>query len=140
MSRWHRLTPKTAPDSHSLFSLFSLSPVSPVQNQALCFAADWWRMETSTTITDLDADSLAECGRYLDLQDLSNMAMSCKFLKTVAYSDSIWQRWFRSHSFLSYPCFYQISHHKYAKCGFSGIWVMRYMMGLCGFVDCMFWI
>ena len=45
----------------------------------------------------MNADSLAECGRYLDLQDLSNMAMSCKFLKTVAYSDSIWQRWFSEH-------------------------------------------
>ena len=54
-------------------------------------------METCTTITDMNADSLAECGRYLDLQDLSNMAMSCKFLKTVAYSDSIWQRWFSEH-------------------------------------------
>ncbi|KAJ9683617.1 hypothetical protein PVL29_019263 [Vitis rotundifolia] len=60
-------------------------------------------METSTTITDLDADSLAECGRYLDLQDLSNMAMSCKFLKTVAYSDSIWQRWFSEHWPLQMP-------------------------------------
>ena len=49
-----------------------------------------------TKITELDVDSLAHCASYLDnLQDLSNLAMSCKYLKRVAYSNSIWLRWFR---------------------------------------------
>ncbi|KAF2308997.1 hypothetical protein GH714_042445 [Hevea brasiliensis] len=45
-------------------------------------------------ITDLNEDSLSFCATYLSLQDLSNLAMTCKFLKRVAYSDSIWQRCF----------------------------------------------
>ncbi|XP_050271491.1 uncharacterized protein LOC126715098 isoform X1 [Quercus robur] len=53
---------------------------------------------TMTKITELDVDSLAHCASYLDnLQDLSNLAMSCKYLKRVAYSNSIWLRWFREH-------------------------------------------
>ena len=49
-----------------------------------------------TKITELDVDSLAHCASYLDnLHDLSNLAMSCKYLKRVAYSNSIWLRWFR---------------------------------------------
>lgn len=48
-----------------------------------------------TTITDLDVDSLVQCASYLDFQDISNMAMTCKFLKKAAYSDVIWQRLFR---------------------------------------------
>ena len=49
-----------------------------------------------TKITELDVDSLVHCANYLDnLQDLSNLAMSCKYLKRVAYSNSIWLRWFR---------------------------------------------
>ncbi|KAK8335041.1 hypothetical protein V6Z12_A09G027800 [Gossypium hirsutum] len=43
-----------------------------------------------TKITDLDEDSLALCATYLSLQDLSNLAMTSKFLKKIAYSDSIW--------------------------------------------------
>lgn len=53
---------------------------------------------TTTKITDVDEDSLAHCANYLDnLQDLSNLAMSCKYFKRVAYSNSIWLRWFREH-------------------------------------------
>uniref|UniRef100_A0A251J913 F-box domain-containing protein n=1 Tax=Manihot esculenta TaxID=3983 RepID=A0A251J913_MANES len=45
-------------------------------------------------ITDLNEDSLSHCASYLSLQDISNLAMTCKFLKRVSYSDSIWQRCF----------------------------------------------
>ncbi|KAF5749015.1 E3 ubiquitin ligase complex SCF subunit sconB [Tripterygium wilfordii] len=51
----------------------------------------------SSSITDLDGDSLAHCASYLSLQDLSNMAMSSRSLRRLAYSDSIWQRVFRDH-------------------------------------------
>ncbi|KAK2966929.1 hypothetical protein RJ640_002114 [Escallonia rubra] len=47
------------------------------------------------SITDLDMDSMAQCASYLNLQDLSNMAMSCKYLNSVAYSDPVWHRLFR---------------------------------------------
>ncbi|KAL0343910.1 UNVERIFIED_CONTAM: hypothetical protein Sangu_1278400 [Sesamum angustifolium] len=47
---------------------------------------------SSTTITDLDMDSLTRCASYLSLRDISNMAMSCKYLSRAAYSDSIWHR------------------------------------------------
>ncbi|XP_021905293.1 uncharacterized protein LOC110820171 isoform X2 [Carica papaya] len=50
---------------------------------------------STTTITDLNEDSLAHCARYLSLQDVSNMATTCRSLKRIAYSDSIWQRFFR---------------------------------------------
>ncbi|KAL6960731.1 hypothetical protein U1Q18_038494 [Sarracenia purpurea var. burkii] len=49
-----------------------------------------------TTVIDLNIDSLVHCATYLNLQDISSMAMSCKYLKRVAYSDSIWQRFFAS--------------------------------------------
>lgn len=49
----------------------------------------------ATTIADLNVDSLAQCASYLSLQDLSNVAMTCNYLKKVAYSDSIWQRFYR---------------------------------------------
>ncbi|KAJ6734660.1 WD40 REPEAT PROTEIN [Salix purpurea] len=52
---------------------------------------------TTTRITDLNEDSLAHCATYLSLQDLSNLATTCKSLKRVAYSDSIWQHCFREH-------------------------------------------
>ncbi|CAK7323050.1 unnamed protein product [Dovyalis caffra] len=52
---------------------------------------------TTTRITDLNEDSLAHCATYLTLQDLSNLAMTCRSLKRVAYSDSIWQHCFREH-------------------------------------------
>ncbi|KAK4778400.1 hypothetical protein SAY87_018587 [Trapa incisa] len=48
-----------------------------------------------TTIADLDIDSLAHCTSYLSLLDISNMAMSCKFLQRVAYSDLVWNRLYR---------------------------------------------
>ncbi|XP_071913077.1 uncharacterized protein [Coffea arabica] len=44
-----------------------------------------------TTIMDLNMDSLVHCTSHLNLQDISNMAMSCKYLRAVAYSDSVWQ-------------------------------------------------
>ncbi|GAB4831631.1 hypothetical protein Ancab_005642 [Ancistrocladus abbreviatus] len=50
---------------------------------------------SSTKITDLDEDSLVQVANYLSLRELSNMSMSCKLLKSVAYSDSIWLRLFR---------------------------------------------
>ena len=50
---------------------------------------------TTTRITDLNEDSLAHCATYLSLQDLSNLATTCKSLKRVAYSDPIWQHCFR---------------------------------------------
>ncbi|XP_068303612.1 uncharacterized protein [Pyrus communis] len=49
----------------------------------------------ATTIADLNVDSLAQCASYLSIQDLSNFAMTCSYLKKVAYSDSIWQRFYR---------------------------------------------
>ncbi|PKH69521.1 hypothetical protein CRG98_050112, partial [Punica granatum] len=51
--------------------------------------------EPATSITDLDVDALAHCTSYLSLQDVSNMAMSCKFLNRVAYSDLVWHRLYR---------------------------------------------
>ncbi|KAF3682389.1 putative FACT complex subunit SSRP1-like [Capsicum annuum] len=50
---------------------------------------------SSTTITDLDMDALIQCASHLNLHDLSNMAMSSKYLQTAAYSDPIWQSLFR---------------------------------------------
>ncbi|KAK6913216.1 WD40 repeat [Dillenia turbinata] len=50
---------------------------------------------TPTAITDLEIDALAHCASFLSLQDVSNMAMTCRFLRAVAYSDQIWQRLFR---------------------------------------------
>ncbi|KAJ7970956.1 F-box/WD repeat-containing protein [Quillaja saponaria] len=55
------------------------------------------KAETVTTITDLNVDSLAHCASYLNLQDVSNMAMTCKYFTKVAYSDAIWKRFFREH-------------------------------------------
>lgn len=48
-----------------------------------------------TTIMDLNIDSLDHCAGHLSIQDIANMAMSSKFLKDVAYSDSIWQSLYR---------------------------------------------
>lgn len=52
---------------------------------------------TKTTLQDVDVDALAHCAKYLNLQDLSNFATTCKLFKSVAYSDSIWNYWFREH-------------------------------------------
>ncbi|XP_004302351.1 PREDICTED: probable E3 ubiquitin ligase complex SCF subunit sconB [Fragaria vesca subsp. vesca] len=46
----------------------------------------------ATHMTDVDEDALAHCTSFLSLQDVSNMAMTCKYLQKVAYSDSIWRR------------------------------------------------
>ncbi|XAR51764.1 hypothetical protein NMG60_11006493 [Bertholletia excelsa] len=50
------------------------------------------RSSSCMSITDLDVDSLVHCAAQLNLRDILSMAMSCKYLRTVAYSDSIWQR------------------------------------------------
>lgn len=50
---------------------------------------------SSTTITDLNMDALIHCASHLNLQDLSNMAISSKYLQRAAYSDPIWQSLFR---------------------------------------------
>ncbi|XP_021762285.1 probable E3 ubiquitin ligase complex SCF subunit sconB [Chenopodium quinoa] len=50
---------------------------------------------SSTSITDLDVDSLVHCTNYLSIQDISNMAITCKFFRTATDSDSIWHRLFR---------------------------------------------
>ncbi|OMO77446.1 hypothetical protein COLO4_25162 [Corchorus olitorius] len=63
------------------------SPASPPQSATTTAA--------TTKLTDLDEDALAHCATYLSLQDLSNLAMTSKFLKKVAYSDSIWLHRFR---------------------------------------------
>lgn len=49
----------------------------------------------ATAITDVDVDALARCADHLTLQEVSNMAMSCRFLRRVAYSDSVWHRLYR---------------------------------------------
>ncbi|CAA0828440.1 Unknown protein [Striga hermonthica] len=46
---------------------------------------------SSTAITDLDMDALTRCAGYLCLQDVSSLAMSCKYLNRAAYSDSVWR-------------------------------------------------
>lgn len=53
------------------------------------------------TISDLDIDALSRCASHLSLQDISNLAMSSRYLRTVAYSDSIWLRCFRFFHFSS---------------------------------------
>ncbi|PSR87657.1 F-box/WD repeat-containing protein [Actinidia chinensis var. chinensis] len=49
----------------------------------------------SSSITDLNMDSLVHCADYLSLRDISSLAMSCKYLGRVASSDSIWLRFSR---------------------------------------------
>ncbi|KAI3799152.1 hypothetical protein L1987_34442 [Smallanthus sonchifolius] len=51
--------------------------------------------DSITKVTDMDMDSLVHCASYLTLQDISNTAISCKFLNRIIYSDSIWRRLFR---------------------------------------------
>ncbi|KAH1192611.1 TAF5-like RNA polymerase II p300/CBP-associated factor subunit 5L [Glycine max] len=50
----------------------------------------------ATTITDLNEDCIAHCAGHLSLGDVCNLAMASSALKRLAYSDSIWQRFFRS--------------------------------------------
>ncbi|KAF4390746.1 hypothetical protein G4B88_015636 [Cannabis sativa] len=54
-----------------------------------------WSSET--TITDVNVDSLSQCATFLNLQEVSNMAMTCNLFKKVAYSDPIWHRLYREH-------------------------------------------
>ncbi|KAM1112163.1 hypothetical protein EV2_046188 [Malus domestica] len=49
----------------------------------------------ATSIKDLNADTLAQCTSSISLQDLSNFAVTCKYLRKMAYSDAIWERLFR---------------------------------------------
>ncbi|CAI9109635.1 OLC1v1009494C1 [Oldenlandia corymbosa var. corymbosa] len=49
-----------------------------------------------TTILDLNMDSLAHCTKFLSIQDITNMAISSKLMKNVAYSDYIWQPIYRA--------------------------------------------
>ncbi|KAJ9540567.1 hypothetical protein OSB04_027073 [Centaurea solstitialis] len=51
--------------------------------------------DSTKKITDMDMDSLLHCTSHLNLQDLSNMAVSCKFFNRLVSSDSIWRRLFR---------------------------------------------
>ncbi|CAH1437640.1 unnamed protein product [Lactuca virosa] len=53
---------------------------------------------STTKVTDMDIDSLVHCASYLTLQDISNMALSCKYLNRVVYSDSIWRRLYSGRS------------------------------------------
>ncbi|XP_061360831.1 uncharacterized protein LOC133304785 [Gastrolobium bilobum] len=50
-----------------------------------------------TTISDLDEDTIAHCAAYMNLRDVCNLAMTSTSLKRLAYSDSIWQHFFREH-------------------------------------------
>ncbi|KAF4390736.1 hypothetical protein G4B88_015626 [Cannabis sativa] len=54
-----------------------------------------WSSET--TITDVNVDSLSQCATFLNLQEVSNMAMTCNLFKKVAYSDPIRHRLYREH-------------------------------------------
>ncbi|RRT77376.1 hypothetical protein BHE74_00006322 [Ensete ventricosum] len=47
------------------------------------------------TLADIDADSLAHCFGFLGIRDVANLAMTCKPLCRVAYSDPVWNRLFR---------------------------------------------
>ncbi|VFQ91907.1 unnamed protein product [Cuscuta campestris] len=50
---------------------------------------------SATSITDLDADTLANCASFLCLEDVVSMAMSSKQLQAAAYSDHTWNSLFR---------------------------------------------
>ncbi|XP_074344360.1 ribosome biogenesis protein WDR12 homolog [Apium graveolens] len=52
-------------------------------------------MASGTNITDVSMDSLIHCASFLNLQDISNLSITCKYLNTLAYSDSIWRSFFR---------------------------------------------
>ncbi|XP_047162075.1 mitochondrial division protein 1-like [Vigna umbellata] len=57
----------------------------------------------ATTITDLDEDSMVNCATYLSLRDVCNLAMASPALKRLAYSDSIWQRFFSEQWHQQFP-------------------------------------
>ncbi|KAK6913221.1 hypothetical protein RJ641_022822 [Dillenia turbinata] len=48
-----------------------------------------------TTIMDLEADTLIHCASFLELPDVSRMAMTSKTFKKAAYSDQIWRSLFK---------------------------------------------
>ncbi|KAF7819681.1 putative E3 ubiquitin ligase complex SCF subunit sconB [Senna tora] len=72
-----------------------------------------------TTITDLNVDSLAHSAAYLNLQDVCNLAMTCRYLKRVAYSDSIWHRFFWEHWLQS------LSSSSLPSCGVREMYLAR---------------
>ncbi|ERN16988.1 hypothetical protein AMTRI_Chr02g222440 [Amborella trichopoda] len=51
--------------------------------------------ESSIKVDDLDMDTLVHCTSSLNLQDLANMAVTCRRFRDVAYSDHVWNRRFR---------------------------------------------
>ncbi|KAG4914566.1 hypothetical protein JHK87_052123 [Glycine soja] len=67
----------------------------------------------ATTITDLNEDCIAHCAGHLSLGDVCNLAMASSALKRLAYSDSIWQRFFSCSSGIEQfadVCFFTILH------------------------------
>ncbi|KAE9449237.1 hypothetical protein C3L33_18850, partial [Rhododendron williamsianum] len=68
-------------------------PPSPSINQTSTSTSS--SSSSNTAITDLNMDSLVHCASYLNLRDISNLAMSCNYLRRVAYSDPIWLRFSR---------------------------------------------
>ena len=92
------------------------------------------KASTPTSITDLDVDSLVHCATYLSIPDISNMAMTCKFFRNAAYSDSIWHRLFRFQFFFFFYFFFTVNRFcdslrmrkDYITCppiGFECIWL-----------------
>ncbi|XP_062030464.1 uncharacterized protein LOC133746300 [Rosa rugosa] len=77
--------------SYLIFPMAEPSPPTMSENQNQNPSSAW----PATHMTDVDVDALAHCTSYLSLQDVSNMAMTCKYLQKVAHSDSIWRRFFR---------------------------------------------
>ncbi|KAK9107738.1 hypothetical protein Syun_023749 [Stephania yunnanensis] len=51
---------------------------------------------SSKSVYDLEFDVLTHCVNHLSLSDLSNFARTCKFFKSIAYSDSVWRPLFRN--------------------------------------------
>ncbi|KAF7112737.1 hypothetical protein RHSIM_RhsimUnG0199700 [Rhododendron simsii] len=68
-------------------------PPSPSTNQTSTSTSS--SSSGNTEITDMNMDSLVHCASYLNLRDISNLAMSCSYLRRVAYSDPIWLRFSR---------------------------------------------
>ncbi|KAK9107740.1 hypothetical protein Syun_023751 [Stephania yunnanensis] len=47
------------------------------------------------SVFDLETDALTHCAMYLSVSDLSSFARTCKFFKSIAYSDTVWRHLFR---------------------------------------------
>ncbi|KAK9119405.1 hypothetical protein Scep_017498 [Stephania cephalantha] len=50
---------------------------------------------SSKSVFDLETDALTHCAKYLSVSDLSSFARTCKFFKSIAYSDTVWRHLFR---------------------------------------------